>query len=294
MWNGAQDTLALDWCCDVDPDNTICPSEPEPPTVGYTLHFDGVDDLVYVFDQEPPMRPENYGDFDFSTHFTIEAWIKPSTLFLGGNYAAVAQGVTAGAGGAYTFGLQNSPPGTWFLSVCVPSCNSATSPGDNLDAMRWQHVAGVYDGSSITIYRNGQEIAAESWSGDVSDVIGLVIGRWQVGSPVAFPGLVEDLRVWNTARSQFEILSTMYGGVSGFEPDLMGYWRFNEGSGQYANDSSVRGNHGQLGESPLVDAADPTWVVYDPPLVFAPSRLFVQRWDPYEPMFDCADEIKPP
>jgi PKD repeat protein len=256
--------------------------------------FDGIDDLVFVDDNDPPMSPDYYGDFEFSTSCTIEAWIKPSTLVLAGSYAAVLQGKTASGGGAFALNLRTTPPGSWALSVCVPSCNAATSPEDNLDAFRWQHVAGVYDGSAITIYRNGQEIAVEPWSGDVSDAVNLVIGRWEVGSTTGFPGVIEDVRIWNVARSQSEILSTMYGGISGSEPGLMGYWRFNEGSGQYTADSSGRNNYGRLGWDYQADAGDPVWVVYDPPSVLAPSHLFVERWETHEPMFDCADEVKPP
>lgn len=290
----AQETVELDLVGSGAPGSAIGLSAPAAPTVGYALSFDGIDDLVWIDDNDPPMSPDYYGDFEFSASFTIEAWIMPSTLALGGSYAAVLQGKTASGGGAFALNLRSSPPGSWALSVCVPSCNAAISPEDNLDAMRWQHVAGVYDGSAITIYRNSQEIAVEPWSGDVSDAVNLVIGRWEVGSTTGFPGVIEDVRIWNTARSQTEILSTMYGGVSGSEPGLMGYWRFNEGSGQYTADSSGRNNFGQLGWDYQADAGDPTWIVYNPPVVSAPSHLSVRRYEPYEPVFDCADEVKPP
>jgi hypothetical protein len=42
--------------------------------------------------------------------------------------------------------------------------------------------------------------------------------------------------------------------------ELLGDWRFNEGSGQIAQDSSGAGNTGQLGELPVTDASDPTWI----------------------------------
>ena len=260
-----------------------------PPTalaVGYALSFDGIDDHVWI---------DGYnGDFDFAFALTLEAWIRPSSLSLAGSFAAIVQGRTAGGGGAYSLHLRNTLPGSWSLSVCQPSCDAATSPENDLFTQRWQHVAGVYDGSNITIYHNGQQIAVQPFSGNVSDVVELIIGRWGVASITGFPGVIDDVRVWNVARSRTDILSNMYGGVSASAPGLMGYWRFNEGSGQYANDSSVRGNHGQLGWYYMADSEDPAWISYDPPVPAVPGGLYVEDWETYETVFDCADETKPP
>ena len=40
---------------------------------------------------------------------------------------------------------------------------------------------------------------------------------------------------------------------------LVGYYKFDEGSGQYLLDYSVRGNHLQLGSDPGEDSNDPSW-----------------------------------
>jgi len=252
--------------------------------VGYALSFDGVDDHVWIDDY--------WGDFDFDFTLTLEAWIRPSSLSLGGSFAAVVQGLTEG-GGAFSLTLQNTPPSSWALSVCQPSCDAATSPEENLFAQRWQHVAGVYDGSNITIYNNGLEVAVQPFSGNVSNVVELIIGRWGVGSITGFPGVIDDVRVWNVARSRTEILTTMYGGVLASTPGLMGYWRFNEGSGQNVNDSSDRGNDGQLGWYYMADSEDPAWITYDPPVPAVPVGLYVEDWETYETIFYCADETKP-
>ena len=51
---------------------------------------------------------------------------------------------------------------------------------------------------------------------------------------------------------------------------LAGLWLLDEGSGQVAHDLSFNGNRGQLGSTPDVDAADPTWVSL-------PRRWFFKR-----------------
>jgi len=47
-------------------------------------------------------------------------------------------------------------------------------------------------------------------------------------------------------------------------PNLMGWWKFDDGSGQTASDSSGYGRHGQRGSTPEADSNDPAWVVDDP------------------------------
>lgn len=51
------------------------------------------------------------------------------------------------------------------------------------------------------------------------------------------------------------VTSTVMPGVGYACPDLVGDWRFNEGSGNSAFDASVFGNHGTLGAAPN----NPTW-----------------------------------
>jgi hypothetical protein len=41
---------------------------------------------------------------------------------------------------------------------------------------------------------------------------------------------------------------------------LSAYWPLNEGKGQVVRDWSGKGNHGQLGSTPGVDANDPSWI----------------------------------
>jgi hypothetical protein len=62
------------------------------------------------------------------------------------------------------------------------------------------------------------------------------------------------------ARSQAAIQDDLGRHLTGTEPDLAAYWRFNEGSGQLAFDSSANENHGRLGnnDDPAGDNRDPT------------------------------------
>src|SRR5262249_19052432 len=85
-------------------------------------------------------------------------------------------------------------------------------------------------------------------------------------------GELDEVRIWNTARSAAEIQSNMCRSLTGTEPGLMGYWRFDEGSGTTVMDASGHGFDGTL-----VNGAE--WVDSTVPIGFQPDGplLNIQR-----------------
>ncbi|GAB4568360.1 MAG: hypothetical protein Kow0047_21170 [Anaerolineae bacterium] len=158
--------------------------------------------------------------------------------------------------------LDKSDYSNWGLSVCVPGCNAAKSGPGGLQLNQWQHLAGTYDGQEIVIYRNGQEIASVPFSGNVADVNFVLLGIWGT----SFDGLIDEVRIWNIARTQAEIQADMNRILNGDEPGLVGYWRFEEGRGQTVTDHSSRHNDGRLGSSPDEDSSDPVWTTPGAPV----------------------------
>jgi len=78
-----------------------------------------------------------------------------------------------------------------------------------------------------------------------------------------FRGLIDEVRVWNVGRTQSEIKATMNTVLSGGEPGLVYYWRFDEGKGLLV-ESLAFASYGTLGGG-IVDA-EPRWVQSDAPL----------------------------
>ena len=62
----------------------------------------------------------------------------------------------------------------------------------------------------------------------------------------SFNGIIDEVRIWNVARTQQEIQQYMHQQLTGTEPGLVGYWQFNEGTGNTAYDKTVNANHGSL------------------------------------------------
>ncbi len=75
----------------------------------------------------------------------------------------------------------------------------------------WTHIAGVYDGSRMILYRNGQEVASlvKTGSVDQSGTVQAAIGNQPTaaGETRPFDGLLDDIRIFDRALSPAEILT---------------------------------------------------------------------------------------
>jgi hypothetical protein len=79
-----------------------------------------------------------------------------------------------------------------------------------------------------------------------------------------FEGDIDEVRLWNLARSGTEILNAMSADLTGHENGLVGYWNFSESSGDIAHDRTGNGNNGFF-------AGSPTWISDAPLLVAIPE-----------------------
>src|SRR5262249_19144535 len=65
-----------------------------------------------------------------------------------------------------------------------------------------------------------------------------------------FNGVIDDVRLWNVARSAAQIAQNMTQRLTGNEAGLAANWTFDEGVGLVANDSSPNGNTATLFNGP--------------------------------------------
>lgn len=189
----------------------------------YALSFDGVGERVSIT------------PIELSGSSTAECWYKwksPGS----GTYSTILAVLT---GNIHHLILNPSRSiGIWdgtFRSF------GYTVPNDDT----YHHYAVIYDsGATAMLYVDSVYIS------QVSIVLNLVtnpigsIGNWSSGSYYA--GIIDDVRIWNTARTQTEIQANMYKELIGNESGLVGYWKFNEGTGTIALDSTPNGNDGTI------------------------------------------------
>lgn len=141
----------------------------------------------------------------------------------------------------------------------------------------WHHVAATYSSTTgqVAMYVNGVEqplTLSSQPSGPIRDnaTEALFIGNGNAQN-YTFDGVIDEVRVWTTARSGTEITAAMGHYLEGSEAGLAGYWRINEGNGTAVEDWTSHGNDGALIEG--------TWVAGTP---FVPSA----DGDPWHPTSD--------
>jgi sugar lactone lactonase YvrE len=114
-----------------------------------------------------------------------------------------------------------------------------------LAADTWNHVAVVYDGASVSFYINGalDQVVAAPAIGPLNNTSRVNLGRNSGNGTDRVVGLIDEVRVWNRARTLDELQQTMGSRLSGTEPGLAAYWNFDDGT---ARDLTPNGNDGTL------------------------------------------------
>src|SRR5262249_33299142 len=111
----------------------------------------------------------------------------------------------------------------------------------------WYHLALVKSGTSYTFYRDGVADGTAS----TATAVPTVASTFQLGrAEGAFylNGQLDDLRLWNSARSATDIANNRNSALVGNEAGLAGYWKFDEAATSLTEtDSTSNHNDGALG-----------------------------------------------
>ena len=144
-------------------------------------------------------------------------------------------------------------------------------------------------GGTIKLYVDGlldQSLPASGTISDTSDPV-LIGGNSSFPIPsYAWNGRIDEVRIWNVARSHAEILATLWTSLNGDEAGLVAYFQFDEGvaGGDNSNppvdtlpDLTANGNNGVLHNFALTGDTS-NWVPEQraPPLP-APRRATGRR-----------------
>jgi len=152
---------------------------------GNALNFDGIGDKISV-----PFS-SSIGELP---NLTLEAWVKRNS-----------QGD----------GMVISKNGPYFLSVRnnVVEGGVYAGPGwihvngiSELEINEWYHIALTYDGSFVKIYLNGTEDGSKSKTGGILITgQGLHIGWGEPGHNQYFNGTIDEVRISNISRNNFNV-----------------------------------------------------------------------------------------
>jgi proline-specific peptidase len=227
----------------------------EPTAGNQALRLNGQSDFIRVADSQSL--------HSFTSAITIEAWFKASSFALNnGEINCILRKDVAEGDEDFFLRFRTIDGRAWVEMSPGYEIGTLRTDG-NFQIGKWHHLATTYDGHTITAYVNGVKIGSENASGEMAiDKADLFIGKGdpEFSSGEYFHGVLDEIRLWNVARSEQEIRTTMNARLTGKEKGLVAYWNFDDGT---ANDQSGHGNHGfspLVTESPWPDpqaAAEP-------------------------------------
>ncbi len=200
------------------------------------------------------------------SELTVEAWIKTSavngTIFARG--PAILSVDAAGFADFSADGITNATgttlvndsdwhhiagvlSGTGHSHNAVGTCDGLAMGGIHIDI----YVDGIWEMCAISTFTAGIDDGCDNANTlEIVEHCTNNIGYNLIAGSNAFLGTIDEVRLWNKARSEGQIQKWRKQEISGAEWDSadgasnIGYWKFNEGTGDSAIDSSGYGNNG--------------------------------------------------
>jgi hypothetical protein len=224
--------------------------QPGESAVNRVLSLDGEGDYVHVADSQSL--------HSFTNAITIEVWLKASSFYAEAGYinSIIRKNIEQGIENFFLRFRNVAGKPAMEMSIGY-DVEILRAPGE-FAVGTWYHLAGTFDGSTMTVLVDGVGIRSNKVSGppyiDKSD---LFIGK---GDPEFsfgeyFHGSLDEIRIWNVARTPEEIKAAMSTPLTGKEEGLVAYWNFDDGT---AKDLSGHGNDGVLnGDARIVESPHP-------------------------------------
>ncbi len=164
--------------------------------------FEGNDDYIEI---------PNESEYDFSTAMTVEAWIKVNEFDK--TWQAI---ITKGDNSWRLHRASNSN------NINFVAGGTNITGTTNVNDGKWHHVAGVHDGSDLKLYIDGYLDAAYNAAGNTPNSSNpVMIGENAQSTGRNFDGLIEEVRIWSSARAQDESRENIHLTLNGDETELV-------------------------------------------------------------------------
>lgn len=172
-------------------------------------------------------------------------WVNIGDLDVTGNKITV-EALIYYRGGVNIVSKHTGPPNVNYL-LRVGTFELTTTNGfylmsnpyaGSMQMNRWYHVAGTYDGSFIRYYVNGCLVTQQPASGNlITQDLNTAIGNISGPQTEQFNGKIDEVRIWNVARTEAQIKANMFDLPSPTtQTGLLGYYKMN------GNVTNLQGN----------------------------------------------------
>lgn len=223
-----------------------------------------------------------------SDDITMSAWVNADTPWVNDPRVIISNSYWGAAANRVGFHLQFQTTGlatsryqTQADGVGVWSVSGTTTiPG------AWHHLTFVKAGTKLSIFVDGKE---EGSRNDVpASVAGLAVQDFiRIGCNTSnarfLPGIIDEVCIWNYARTQAQIQDSMGHELRGTEQGLVGYWKFNEGQGTVAADSCPAPHDGTI--------VGAIWTTEAAPIAAGPAPLAASGAGPGNGAVDVVRDV---
>jgi len=198
-----------------------------PGSFGNALDLDGINDYVSFGTNSP--------SFPINGNITVETWFKTSSpandLNLFGWTSTTSNDniqFRIGVLGKFEFGMHNyvdtDNPNAWNSILSTSAVNDG----------QWHHMAMVRNNHLISLYIDG--VLQRSLTLQKN----MYVDRFWLGTVGSdrWPGTLDEVRIWNVAKTQDQIRQSMNVELAGNETNLTAYYNFNQGVAN-SNNSTI-------------------------------------------------------
>jgi len=215
----------------------------------YALDFDGSNDYVAADGVTSNL------DSSTGLPFTVSAWAYPDTTTRGAIWAFNKTGNSTENLNLLFYGISSNSKKFTHHGVAskIGESTNTFEPG------QWHHIVVVVESGNGKMFVNGG--LEDEWpSGTNTSADRFSIGQeWDGDGDIAsdyFNGKIDEVAVWNVALSAADV-TALYNSGNGLKAsansgnydnsaDLIGYWKFNEGTGSTLTDNTSNSNNGTL------------------------------------------------
>lgn len=187
---------------------------------------------------------------DFSNEFTIEAWVNINQRVEGTYHTVVHKGWCGSNNGGYHLTVKDNKLS--FAWSPTGNCNNNggySTVDEVINEGTCYHIAVTFSQSEINFYVNGVSVPGQLNSGSIAPTINnnepLRIGGYKSQSGTIgnyFIGELDELRLWNVARTSQEIADNYNVEIQTPPSSLIAYYNFNSftsGASTLTNQSSL-------------------------------------------------------
>lgn len=200
------------------------------------------------------------------TSFSLSMWVKLHSK----SGTQVFVGKYGGANGEYAVYYEHTFKRFVFSTYSPPSANNYVQSSNTLGEPAidtWYHITAIHDAAantnSITVNGSSNTVTNVPEHSDTS--ASFVVGSFNTAGQYPAQAAIDDLRLYKTALTTQEVKD-----ISQPPSNLMAYWKFDEGSGATANDSSGNGHNGTISNTsysstvPSVAFSNPHSLYFNP------------------------------